>query len=82
MTYKQWMIVVCGVIFCTFTCPTLINYALFELHPIAVVMTLTSLGPIYSLPLTYFIKGEEITYKAIMSSIFAVGGVVLLVWSV
>ena len=82
MTYKQFLLVVCGVILCTFTCPSLINYALFELHPIAVVMTLTSLGPIFSLPLTYFIKGEEITNKSIMSSLMAVGGVVLLVWSV
>ena len=68
-----------GVLFVTYLCPALTNYALFQI-PLGLVLTLTSLGPIYSLPLVRWLKKETITHTALLSAVVAVVGVVLVVW--
>jgi hypothetical protein len=52
MTKWVWLYVSIGVVLVTYMAPTLSNYALFEI-PLALSLTLTSVGPLYALPLSY-----------------------------
>jgi drug/metabolite transporter (DMT)-like permease len=52
MTKWVWLYVSIGVVLVTYIAPTLSNYALFEI-PLALSLTLTSVGPLYALPLSY-----------------------------
>jgi hypothetical protein len=48
MRRHQWLLVTCGILFVTVTSPTLGNWALMvQQLPLSLVLTLTSLGPIY-----------------------------------
>ncbi|KAL7570654.1 hypothetical protein ACA910_014928 [Epithemia clementina (nom. ined.)] len=51
MNAHHWLRVSLGVLFVTFLGPTLINYALFQI-PFALLLTLESIGPLYSLPIS------------------------------
>ena len=77
MSSTSWMHVTFGVIFVTFLCPVLSIYALFTMD-VAVCLTLTSLGPLYSLPLVMLMKKEKVTWRAAWGTIFACTGVIIL----
>ncbi len=61
----------------TFVTPLLSNYALFRV-PLAVALTLGSVGPLYSLPLLYAMKGEVPSRRAVWGTAAAVGGVCIM----
>jgi drug/metabolite transporter (DMT)-like permease len=77
MNTKSWVYSSIGVIFVTFLCPALSNWALFRI-PLGVCLTLTSVGPIYSLPLSVYVKKEAISPKGTIGAILAVAGVAIL----
>lgn len=77
MTRSSWAHVSGGVLLLTFLQPTLTNYALFELA-IALALTLGSVGPLYSLPLAYFMQKEVPTVRAYAGAVLAVAGIVVL----
>lgn len=76
-TRKQWLLVTCGVLLVTFTCPALSNYALFKI-PMGVSLTLTSVGPLYSMPLDWIVKRKVVHRVGVLGSIIAVAGVAIL----
>ena len=76
LTPREWAQVAAGVAFTTFLAPGLGNFALFRVSSLAVFSTLLCVGPIYSLPLGYLIKGERVTFRAVLGSVVAVVGVV------
>jgi drug/metabolite transporter (DMT)-like permease len=77
MTRSSWLHVSFGVVLVTFATPSLSNYALFEIA-LALALTLGSIGPIYSLPLTYLLQQDPPTVRTIAGAFLAVGGVVIL----
>ena len=77
MTPHQWASVTVGVMFVTFLCPAMSNYALFQL-PLGLCLTLTSLGPVYSLPILCVLWGEKSGVQGIVGSILAVGGIAIM----
>jgi drug/metabolite transporter (DMT)-like permease len=77
MTRSAWAHVSAGVLLVTFLTPTLSNYALFEIA-IALALTLGSVGPLYSLPLAYFLQKEVPTVRACAGAALAVAGIVVL----
>jgi drug/metabolite transporter (DMT)-like permease len=77
MSYKNWSMVSIGVMFVTVACPALSNWALFQL-PLGICLCLTSTGPLYAIPISYFFKKEKITKRTIFGSILAIIGVVVL----
>ena len=79
MNGSEWGYASVGVLLVTYCCPALSQYALFQI-PLAMVYTLISLGPLYSLPLTAYMHQEPITLPAVVSSVVAVIGVVMVVW--
>ena len=52
------------------------NFALFRIPSLAVFSTLMCIGPIYALPLGYYIKGERVTVRAALGSVLACAGVI------
>jgi len=76
MNYRQIIWCLFGVLLVTFICPSLSTFALFQL-PLGLMLTLTSLGPLYSLPLVYFLRNEKVSLLACMAAIVAVVGVIL-----
>lgn len=76
---QSWAKVCLGVVFVTYLCPALSNYALFQI-PLAYALTLTSITPIYALFLEWVFGGtsKRPTMRALLGSSFAVGGVVWL----
>lgn len=79
MHRSNWFHVTGGVVLVTFAAPTLFNYALFQIA-LALTLTLTSVGPLYSLPLEYIFDSEKRipSWKAIVGAILAVFGIVVL----
>ena len=77
MTRHRWMQVTTGVLFVTFLCPVLSIYALFTMD-VALCLTLTSLGPLYSLPLVHVMKGEHVTLRGVGGTLLSCIGVVVL----
>jgi len=77
MTPNQWASVTVGVMFVTFLCPAMANYALFQL-PLGLCLTLTSLGPVYSLPILCVLWGEKSGLQGVVGSILAVGGIAVM----
>eukprot|EP01038_Epipyxis_sp_PR26KG_P015409 gene15409-20790_t len=77
MSYFQWRNVSIGIFFVTFLCPALSNYALFKI-PLSLCLTLTSLGPIYSIPLVYIMSKEKTGIQGIIGSLLAFSGIVIL----
>jgi drug/metabolite transporter (DMT)-like permease len=75
LTQKQWGQITLGAFLVTFCCPSLSIYAFFQLD-LAVVMTLMALGPVYSVPVTWYAKNEKVTLKSVAGSILAFGGVI------
>lgn len=77
MTRRHWTLVSAGVMFVTVGCPALSNWALFQL-PLGVCLCLTSVGPLYAIPMSYVFRREKITLRAVLGSMLACGGVVVL----
>jgi drug/metabolite transporter (DMT)-like permease len=76
---KIWAQVSLGVLFVTFLCPALSNYALFQIA-LALALTLTSISPLYALFLEWAFYGSEKkpTLRALLGATLSVGGVVVL----
>jgi drug/metabolite transporter (DMT)-like permease len=77
MTVIQWGSVLVGILFVTFVCPALSNYALFQI-PLGLCLTLTSLGPIYSIPMTYLLTGEQTGYQGMIGVCLAMLGIIMI----
>ena len=78
MTRRQWLYTALAVSLVTFTCPSLKNFAMFQIS-LAATTTLTSIGPLYSIPLVVLTKGERVSWRSVAASFAAVGGVAMLV---
>ena len=66
-----------GVGACTFVFPALINDAIFKI-PLALLLTLESIGPLYSLPVSWMVQKDVPTCKSCAGALLAVGGIALL----
>eukprot|EP00520_Triparma_pacifica_P018598 CAMPEP_0118642724 /NCGR_PEP_ID=MMETSP0785-20121206/5987_1 /TAXON_ID=91992 /ORGANISM="Bolidomonas pacifica, Strain CCMP 1866" /LENGTH=335 /DNA_ID=CAMNT_0006534293 /DNA_START=83 /DNA_END=1086 /DNA_ORIENTATION=+ len=66
-----WYRISVGVLFVTFACPALKNYALFQIQ-LGLALTLGSTGPIYSLPLVSIMKKEKVSRMACFWTLCAV----------
>jgi drug/metabolite transporter (DMT)-like permease len=77
MNWSDWFRVTGGVVLVTVAAPSLFNYALFRIA-LALTLTFTSVGPIYSLPLGYLLQNEVPTWKAGAGALLAVAGIVVL----
>lgn len=77
MTGIDWMKIAIGVTFVTYLCPTLANYALFQMD-VGICLTLTSLGPLYSLPLVYIMKNEKSSIRTLLATAMSIFGVAIL----
>lgn len=77
MNVSQWLRVFMGIVFVSFLAPTLTNYAMFQIA-LALLLTLESLGPLYSLPLVYLMQGERPSLRSGVGALLAVAGIVLL----
>ncbi|KAL3945067.1 MAG: hypothetical protein SGBAC_000858 [Bacillariaceae sp.] len=78
-TVRVWAQVCLGVVFVTFFCPALSNYALFQI-PLAYALTLTSITPLYALFFEWAFLGrsKRPTLRGLLGSSMAIGGVVWL----
>jgi drug/metabolite transporter (DMT)-like permease len=77
MSRKRWLLVSAGVGFVTFLCPALSNYALFQMA-LALALALGSVGPLYSIPLSWFVHKERPTIRGSGGASAAVSGIVVL----
>lgn len=77
MTRRSWTHMVAGVVCVTFLTPALSNYALFR-TPLALTLTLTSVGPMYALPLSWGLQGDRPTWRACLGAAVAMAGTVVL----
>lgn len=76
-TNHSWWCVSVGVMFVSFCQPALTNYALFQIS-LALLMTLESIGPLYSLPLAFVVEKEAPTSQATAGAVLAVAGIAIL----
>ena len=74
---SSWIKVSLGVFFVSFLMPALTNYAMFEIA-LALLLTLESIGPLYSLPLSYILEEEKPTCRSCLGAFLAVVGIVIL----
>jgi drug/metabolite transporter (DMT)-like permease len=77
LTAKDWLLVSLGVVFVTFLCPALSTYGLF-LIPLGLALTLGSTGPLYALPLTFWMQQKKPTVAGVAGAALAFLGIVLL----
>lgn len=77
MTTEEWSHVIVGILFVTFLCPALSNYALFQI-PLGLCLTLTSLGPVYAIPLVFLMSGERTGWQGMVGGLLAVAGVAIM----
>jgi len=77
LTKKAWLQVSSGVLFVTFLCPALSNYALFEIA-LALAITLGSISPLYAMLLDWPIQGIRPSIRRCFGASLAVGGVIIL----
>jgi len=75
LNVRGWGKVLIGISLVTYLTPALSQYALFRVD-LAVALTLGSIGPIYSLPLVWLMKGETISKRAVIGSIIGCLGIV------
>ena len=74
----SWSCVIVGVALVTFLTPALSNYSLFQI-PLALAITLGSIGPLYAIPLDWALQGNVPTTRSTVGCLLAMGGIVLLV---
>ena len=77
MTKRSWLQVIGGVVLVTFATPALSNYALFRIA-LGLALTLGSVGPLYALPLSWWLQSDRPTLRAVFGACLAVAGVVVL----
>lgn len=77
LSRHAWSCVIVGVALVTFLTPALSNYSLFQI-PLALAITLGSIGPLYALPLDWAIQGNMPTTRSIVGCLLAIGGIVVL----
>ena len=79
MDRSSWIKISVGVLFVTFCCPALSNYALFQIA-LALALTLNSITPLYALLLEWLIHGskKKPTLKSTLGAVLAVAGVAIL----
>ena len=77
VTRRHWIYISVGVLFVTFGCPALSQWALFQL-PLGICLCLTSVGPLYAIPLSFVVRRERVTARAFAGSLLACGGVAVL----
>lgn len=77
MSTYNWISVCFAVLCVTYTCTALNNFALFQIS-VGLQMTLTSISPIYALPVGYLIKRELVTMRAVCGSVISVFGIAFL----
>ena len=77
MNRSSWLRISAGVVVVTFLSPTLSNYALFEIA-LALALTLTSIGPLYELPLSYLFNKKRPTLRSFEGAVLAIAGVAIL----
>jgi drug/metabolite transporter (DMT)-like permease len=74
---SMWLRISIGVAFVSFLTPALTNYAMFQIS-LALLLTLESIGPLYSLPLAYVLQGDKPTIRASIGAVLAVVGIMIL----
>jgi drug/metabolite transporter (DMT)-like permease len=72
-----WCKTTVGVAMVTFLTPAMTNYALFQI-PLALALTLGSIGPLYALPLVWLMQGDKPSFQAAFGAAMAVFGVIIL----
>jgi len=77
LSLGSWVRVTIGVLFVSFMNPALTNYAMFQI-PLALLLTLESIGPLYSLPLALVMDKKCPSLRALIGVVFAVAGIILL----
>lgn len=79
MSRPSWMKISLGVLFVTFLCPALSNYAVFQIS-LGLAMSLGSVTPLYAMFLEWCVHGQvkKPTFKSLCGAILAIGGVVIL----
>ena len=77
LSRASWIRVTMGVLFVSFLTPALTNYAMFQI-PLALLLTLESIGPLYSLPLAIVLQKECPSVRASIGAVLAVAGIALL----
>jgi drug/metabolite transporter (DMT)-like permease len=77
LSRRTWLYILAGVALVTFLTPALSNFALFQI-PLALAITLGSIGPLYALPVDFLFKGNVPTVRSVLGCALAVGGIVLL----
>ena len=80
MSSRAWAKVVFGVVMVTFLTPLITTWTMFVL-PLAVAVTLSSLTPIWSLPVGMY-HGTPVTTKAAAGAALTCGGVICLAFAV
>ena len=77
LTSKEWVLVFFGIFCVTFMCPFLTVYSYFYVE-LPIVMTLASLGPVYSVFVVRICKKEKITIRVIIGCVLSIAGVLTL----
>ncbi|CAE8637717.1 unnamed protein product [Polarella glacialis] len=72
---RSWRRALAGVIFVTFLCPAASSFGLVAL-PLSSCLTLEGLGPVFTIPLFWILKGERLSSRAFAGSLLAVIGAV------
>ena len=74
---SSWIRVSAGVVFVSFLQPALTNYAMFQIS-LALLLTLESIGPLYSLPLSFLLQNESPGFRATIGAVLTVTGIAIL----
>lgn len=77
MSRLNWAKVSLAVVLVTFLTPAQSNYSVFQIA-LALAMTLGSVGPIYSLPLSWLILKQRVSLLSCVGAVLAVVGVAIL----
>jgi drug/metabolite transporter (DMT)-like permease len=77
MPTSWWARICAGVALVSFFTPALTNYAMFQVA-LALLLTLESVGPLYSLPLCFLLEGEKPSLRASLGAVLAVAGIAIL----
>eukprot|EP00929_Paragymnodinium_shiwhaense_P090874 TRINITY_DN50967_c0_g1_i1.p1 TRINITY_DN50967_c0_g1~~TRINITY_DN50967_c0_g1_i1.p1 ORF type:complete len:383 (-),score=29.39 TRINITY_DN50967_c0_g1_i1:152-1300(-) len=74
-TLHAWSRAALGVLFVTVLNPVFFYHSLLRI-PLGLCLTLSSLGPVISIPVVWLVKGERVTVRGTLGSILAVAGVI------
>lgn len=77
LSRSDWIWVSGTVVLVTFSAPALAVYGLFSM-PIGLNMTLTSTGPLWTIPVVYLMRDESVSRVGRVAAVLAVVGIVFL----